>query len=391
MITIHRTEKTRNYISIDNEIIRNDNLSLDAKGLLIFLLSLPTNWKINVQEIAKHNRDGVTVIYSALNELKNAGHVVEIITRNSNGTIAERNYQVFENPLDSENLNQENETLDKENLKQVNLDKENMTLQNKEYINTKNEKRKSEPQSGSTHLKKLIDIPQTFEDCLGQKLYTYIRKENRITNTKQDYWIKEIRHLLNKGIPKERIRQVIDWLLTEHDDTYTPKLYKAVDFRQKFLRLEDAMNRQKIDVQPETEEFVEPFVEDVLVRLKDLTWPQDCKNKLAIAIQKSYSNFQLYLEKHQKLLKKKETFTNVKSFAIYFERSISFKPIDFLESWFKQVHTRIRNWKNWNGNFDYFIFTYEHEMFAQKGSSVAVEYCHNPKRWSLYIETLNNL
>ena len=45
---IFRTNKITNYTKIDNRYLEDKNISLKAKGLLTLMLSLPDNWKFNV-------------------------------------------------------------------------------------------------------------------------------------------------------------------------------------------------------------------------------------------------------------------------------------------------------------------------------------------------------
>jgi hypothetical protein len=50
---IIRTSPRRSYTAIPNAIFRDKNLSLDTKGLLAYLLSLPANWEIKPAVLAK--------------------------------------------------------------------------------------------------------------------------------------------------------------------------------------------------------------------------------------------------------------------------------------------------------------------------------------------------
>ena len=52
---IFRTNKITNYTKIDNRYLEDKNISLKAKGLLTLMLSLPDNWKFNVNGLCLVN------------------------------------------------------------------------------------------------------------------------------------------------------------------------------------------------------------------------------------------------------------------------------------------------------------------------------------------------
>ena len=64
-----------NFTYLNNTCIRDKNLSLKAKGLHTYFMSLPPGWKLYKRELVKHSRDGMDSVNSALNELINAGYV----------------------------------------------------------------------------------------------------------------------------------------------------------------------------------------------------------------------------------------------------------------------------------------------------------------------------
>tara|TARA_R100000231_G_scaffold88806_1_gene67238 strand:- start:355 stop:1011 length:657 start_codon:yes stop_codon:yes gene_type:complete len=118
--------KNENYTVISNIFLRDIELSLKAKGLLAYLLSLPNDWSVYATELANRHKDGITSIYSALNELEQANYLIRERLREK-GKLKGVEYIVSETPiLEKPNL---------ENLKQENLNLENQTL-----LNTNNNK-----------------------------------------------------------------------------------------------------------------------------------------------------------------------------------------------------------------------------------------------------------
>ena len=69
MATI-RIEKTRDYTVMANHHLRNKELSLKAKGLLSYMLSLPEDWNYTLSGLATSCKDGLDSVRQAVSELE---------------------------------------------------------------------------------------------------------------------------------------------------------------------------------------------------------------------------------------------------------------------------------------------------------------------------------
>ena len=87
----------RDFSMIDNTGIRDANLSYKATGLLVFLVSHPSGWKINLSHLCNSKADGRDSVLSGLSELNDAGYLLYLRWRDSQGMWASR-YIVFETP-----------------------------------------------------------------------------------------------------------------------------------------------------------------------------------------------------------------------------------------------------------------------------------------------------
>ena len=67
---IFRTNKITNYTKIDNRYLEDKSISLKAKGLLTLMLSLPDNWKFNVNGLCLLCKESKNAVNSAIKELK---------------------------------------------------------------------------------------------------------------------------------------------------------------------------------------------------------------------------------------------------------------------------------------------------------------------------------
>tara|TARA_R100000654_G_scaffold54554_1_gene80759 strand:+ start:322 stop:972 length:651 start_codon:yes stop_codon:yes gene_type:complete len=72
---IIRVIKNRNYSVIANEIFRDKNISLKAKGLLGILLSLPHDWNLSIEGLTKITKEGRHSITSTIGELIKHGYI----------------------------------------------------------------------------------------------------------------------------------------------------------------------------------------------------------------------------------------------------------------------------------------------------------------------------
>lgn len=115
-MAVLRKEKRNSYTVIDNEIFKDNTLSMKAKGLLCQMLSLPDNWNYSIAGLTTLVSDGESAVRSALKELKDAGYFRREQVR-KDGKIAKIEYVI------SEYKNCENLVVDfpqQENLKQEN-------------------------------------------------------------------------------------------------------------------------------------------------------------------------------------------------------------------------------------------------------------------------------
>ena len=84
-MAVFRVERTQNYTVISNYHLRDKSLSLRAKGLLSFMLSLPEDWDYTLSGLARISLEGKDAIRAAVVELEKAGYVTRSRVRNEKG------------------------------------------------------------------------------------------------------------------------------------------------------------------------------------------------------------------------------------------------------------------------------------------------------------------
>lgn len=91
-------DKENPYVMMNKGFIQNPSLSMQAKGLLAYLLSLPNDWEIRRNELPRHFKNGIRSISNVINELINSGYIKRTQPRNQKNCFSEVRYDVFEFP-----------------------------------------------------------------------------------------------------------------------------------------------------------------------------------------------------------------------------------------------------------------------------------------------------
>lgn len=95
---VFRVEKNNNYTTMCNHHLRDQTLTLKAKGMLSMILSLPDTWNYSVRGLAAISHEGVDGIVTALKELEAHGYLSRRQLRQPNGRLGQIEYIVYEMP-----------------------------------------------------------------------------------------------------------------------------------------------------------------------------------------------------------------------------------------------------------------------------------------------------
>jgi DNA-binding Lrp family transcriptional regulator len=102
-MSVYRVKKNSNYSVIHNGFLRETSISLKAKGLLAFLLSLPDDWEIHVKDLVNRCKEGETAVRNGLKELEEAGYISKIQAKDDdNNQFKGVEYNVYEVPMKGE-------------------------------------------------------------------------------------------------------------------------------------------------------------------------------------------------------------------------------------------------------------------------------------------------
>lgn len=134
-MAILKNPSRKKFTVVDNHALRDDNLSLKARGLLVTMLSLPNNWKFSENGLCElFKKDGQASIRSGLKELESSGYLVRRRTRDDMGRVDGVEWIIYDQPR-LENRNVDNPSLDSQPQLNTNQSKTKES-------NTEREKRK---------------------------------------------------------------------------------------------------------------------------------------------------------------------------------------------------------------------------------------------------------
>lgn len=75
---IIRSKSTDNFTILPNELVKSEDLSLEEKGLLSFLLSLPSDWVLYKTQLTKHLPDSKGTIDRVFKSLQEKGYILSV-------------------------------------------------------------------------------------------------------------------------------------------------------------------------------------------------------------------------------------------------------------------------------------------------------------------------
>lgn len=84
-MTAIRVARRERYTSISRSTINDEGLSFRARGILIWLLDKPDDWRVDSEQIAAAAKEGRDAVRTALNELVAAGYIVRIKEQDEKG------------------------------------------------------------------------------------------------------------------------------------------------------------------------------------------------------------------------------------------------------------------------------------------------------------------
>jgi hypothetical protein len=170
---IHRSPKRGavQYTPISNQVLQNNNLSFEARGLLSYLLSLPQDWVVVKSQVKSTTKIGTVKFDRIWKELQDAGHIYSEKVRDPfGGMFLGWAHVVYEEPISVKPEFGKNRTP--------------ITPLSEDHIITKEEITKKETKiqkkQGSVEANKLDSLPSTKSLFDIISLYPHLPSEEQI-------------------------------------------------------------------------------------------------------------------------------------------------------------------------------------------------------------------
>ena len=102
-MSIVRAARKAQFYNLPTTIVDDDRLSWEARGLLVYLLSKPDKWTVQVRDLINRTKNaigksaGKDKVYSIINELRAAGYIYREFKREG-GSFVGVDYEVSETP-----------------------------------------------------------------------------------------------------------------------------------------------------------------------------------------------------------------------------------------------------------------------------------------------------
>ena len=237
-----RVEKSRNYTVMSNEHLRNNTLSLKAKGLLSMVLSLPDDWNYSIEGLTSICKESKHTVESVIKELKEHGYL-EIIKKLPNDTTSGRfeyEYVFYENSQKQEPKKQEPKKqgveiqgVEKQGVvfcpqlntdNKLNTKKLNTKKLKKEEINTENTTYSLSDIKSDARKKKseaIEDIVQYWNSTLGKYGIAQIKKISSQTSRYkmlvrriEDYGVDEVKSAIDNIENSDFLKGNNGWMIT---------------------------------------------------------------------------------------------------------------------------------------------------------------------------------
>ena len=268
---------SKNYSVVKDSILTSNDLSCKAKVIISILMSRKTKWTNYRYYLQSVLMEGINAIDNALMELVTNGYIKYIRYRDISSKQIKGSFIVYtDNPfifdfnqylniLESkgyEIISHTNENHDHGKSEQRTKEKKNERNENKEkkekekLIKEKEIKEiKEKKERNKRKLEKVIyGARETFSETneffqLAEKLSQIIQTRKNATHTKTQLnaWTFEITAIVQKDkISLERIKTALDWYSTFIGGEYVPVIESGRSLREKFFKLENAIERSKM-------------------------------------------------------------------------------------------------------------------------------------------------
>lgn len=234
-------DKSNPYVMLNKTCLCDEKLSWKAKGLHSYLLSLPDDWKIYIEDLKNRSKDGRDSTTTAINELIALGYIKRTPSKDEKTGKFKGgyDYEVYEMPIGAE-IEEEYRVTENPKSGKTDIGK-NPISENPKLLNNKY---KLNNNIYSLVIKKLNDLANTSYRATTKKTQSLIRARLEEGFTLEDFY-------------KVIENKVTEWLGTEYEKYLRPETLFGTKFEnylnQKVKSKQEKTVRNDIDFYPNIE------------------------------------------------------------------------------------------------------------------------------------------
>lgn len=241
-MAIKRAKRKTNFTIISNVGLRDPDLTLKAKGLLAYMLSLPDDWIFYESELVKHSIDGKASIRSGLKELEEKGYLLKEQERSSDGKFKNVDWVLHDEPWTGFRSTGKRST--------DNPSTDKRSTENRTLLNTNSTKNLSKQNTDKTKENSRNSAKAKYADtspCIifAKEFFSEIKKNNpEAKEPNFQKWADDIRKAVqidNRSIAN--LREVMLW--SQQDDFWKGNILSAKKLREKYDQLKVQSGKHK--------------------------------------------------------------------------------------------------------------------------------------------------
>ncbi|WP_079475594.1 DnaD domain protein [Marinococcus halophilus] len=98
MSFIRTVKREHPFAQIDKYLINDSTIDFKAKGILTYILSKPDGWKVRMNDLVNHTKEGERSVRNGMKLLEDVGYIRKYPIKGEQGKIQEWVYEVYERP-----------------------------------------------------------------------------------------------------------------------------------------------------------------------------------------------------------------------------------------------------------------------------------------------------
>lgn len=242
-MAIFRVHKNNDYTMINNYLIKDKNLKLKDKGMLLVLLSLPDKWNFSVSGLEKICKESKDTINGILNNLEKYEYLERSQERDNKGRFIDWKYDIYEIPKCLYDNLPHPKKPDMDNRDIENPDMENYTQLNTNKLKTNKEN---------------IKIKYFDDEELNDLFNEFLDLRIKLKAKNTDRAITLLLNELNKWDKETKMKMLNNSIMSSWKSVYPLKKSKSTSIEPEWLDKEI-----KPKVNKEAEEFERRFFEEL--------------------------------------------------------------------------------------------------------------------------------